>query len=381
MGLLDEFKRLAHPYEDEEEDDYDEYDAPAPRAERQDRSDRSDRADRAAERAERRERTGSLYGSAPMLDEERRSNKVVNIRAATQLQVVLVKPEKFEDASSIADHLREKRTVVSQLMTVQQGLEAIRAMARYDASVDVFWQGKAYADPENLRRAVENADPSMRPYIKNSRTVVPDMAAWLAEQSEGPEKISMFFARVSQREEAQRQAEAMGLEVTSSLPTNLELNAGGVNKGRGLLALAKALGFAREQVMAYGDSGNDAAMLKAVGLDDVKDELATALPYGKQRRLEIARALATDPKLLLLDEPAAGMNPQETIELTNFIRSVRDEFGLTIFLIEHHMNLVMDISDRIYVIDFGKQIAAGVPAEIQNDQRVIDAYLGVDEDA
>ena len=75
------------------------------------------------------------------------------------------------------------------------------------------------------------------------------------------------------------------------------------------------------------------------------------------------------------------MNPQETIELTNFIRSVRDEFGLTIFLIEHHMNLVMDISDRIYVIDFGKQIAAGVPAEIQNDQRVIDAYLGVADDA
>ena len=122
-------------------------------------------------------------------------------------------------------------------------------------------------------------------------------------------------------------------------------------------------------------------LLKIVGLDDVKDELATALPYGKQRRLEIARALATNPKLLLLDEPAAGMNPQETLELTAFIRSIRDRFGLTIFLIEHHMNLVMDISDRIYVIDFGKQIAAGVPAEIQNDPRVIDAYLGVDEDA
>ena len=122
-------------------------------------------------------------------------------------------------------------------------------------------------------------------------------------------------------------------------------------------------------------------LLKIVGLDDVKDELATALPYGKQRRLEIARALATSPKLLLLDEPAAGMNPQETLELTTFIRSIRDQFGLTIFLIEHHMNLVMDISDRIYVIDFGKQIAAGVPAEIQNDPRVIDAYLGVDEDA
>ncbi len=121
-------------------------------------------------------------------------------------------------------------------------------------------------------------------------------------------------------------------------------------------------------------------LLKEVGLDDLKDDLATSLPYGKQRRLEIARALATDPKLLLLDEPAAGMNPQETDELTAFIRDIRTKFGLTIFLIEHHMNLVMDISDRIYVIDFGKQIATGVPAEIQNNQKVIDAYLGVDED-
>ena len=108
--------------------------------------------------------------------------------------------------------------------------------------------------------------------------------------------------------------------------------------------------------------------------------MATSLPYGKQRRLEIARALATEPKLLLLDEPAAGMNPQETDELTAFIREMRENFGLTVFLIEHHMDLVMDISDRIYVIDFGKQIAAGVPSEIQNDQRVIDAYLGVDDD-
>ena len=122
-------------------------------------------------------------------------------------------------------------------------------------------------------------------------------------------------------------------------------------------------------------------LLKTVGLYDVKDELATSLPYGKQRRLEIARALAAEPKLLLLDEPAAGMNPQETDELTSFIAQIRDEFKLTVLLIEHHMNLVMDISDRIYVLDFGKLIANGTPAEIQKNQRVIDAYLGVTEDA
>ena len=122
-------------------------------------------------------------------------------------------------------------------------------------------------------------------------------------------------------------------------------------------------------------------LLKIVGLDDVKDELATSLPYGKQRRLEIARALAAEPTLLLLDEPAAGMNPQETDELTAFIGEIRDKFKVTILLIEHHMNLVMDISDRIYVLDFGKLIAEGTPAEIQSNQRVIDAYLGVAEDA
>ena len=122
-------------------------------------------------------------------------------------------------------------------------------------------------------------------------------------------------------------------------------------------------------------------LLEIVGLSDVRDELATSLPYGKQRRLEIARALATHPRLLMLDEPAAGMNPQETDELTAFIGRIRDEFKLTILLIEHHMDLVMDISDRIYVIDFGKLIATGTPEEIQNNQRVIDAYLGVEEDA
>ena len=122
-------------------------------------------------------------------------------------------------------------------------------------------------------------------------------------------------------------------------------------------------------------------LLKIVGLEDVKDELATSLPYGKQRRLEIARALATEPSLLLLDEPAAGMNPQETDELTAFISELRDKFKVSILLIEHHMNLVMDISDRVYVLDFGKLIAQGTPAEIQSNQRVIDAYLGVADDA
>ena len=124
-----------------------------------------------------------------------------------------------------------------------------------------------------------------------------------------------------------------------------------------------------------------AELLNTVGLYDVKDELATSLPYGKQRRLEIARALAAEPSLLLLDEPAAGMNPQETDELTAFIGEIRDKFGLTVLLIEHHMDLVMDISDRIYVLDFGKLIAEGTPAEIQNNKRVIDAYLGVADDA
>ena len=122
-------------------------------------------------------------------------------------------------------------------------------------------------------------------------------------------------------------------------------------------------------------------LLEILELADLRDETASNLPYGKQRRLEIARALATEPQLLLLDEPAAGMNPQETLELAQFIREIRTNFHKTILLIEHHMDLVMDIADRIYVLDFGQLIAQGTPDEIQNNERVIDAYLGVADDA
>lgn len=123
-----------------------------------------------------------------------------------------------------------------------------------------------------------------------------------------------------------------------------------------------------------------AQLLEILELADVADEVASSLPYGKQRRLEIARAIATGPELLLLDEPAAGMNPQETNDLIHLIHRLKQDFQLTVLMIEHHMNLVMEISDRIYVLDFGRLIASGTPDHIQNDKRVIDAYLGVAED-
>lgn len=138
-------------------------------------------------------------------------------------------------------------------------------------------------------------------------------------------------------------------------------------------ALLRSKSFKDEEKEAYERAKT---LMAYVGLSSLGDELARNLPYGGQRRVEIARAMASEPRLLLLDEPTAGMNPHETGEAINLFRRIRDDYGIAILLIEHDMRVVMEISERITVMDYGKKIAEGTPVEIRADSRVIEAYLG-----